>query len=131
VTPFAPFVLPVTAVIGAFAVAITAMILKGRALDRQHRERLFLAEKGLEIPKELYQVQKEPRPRSNGFKAARAWLMVLGTMLIFVGFGVMIAVGVSEGMDSGINGVIPLLIGVGFLVAERMIARSLVKEAQG
>jgi hypothetical protein len=53
--------------------------------------------------------------------------MLLGTLLIFIGIGVMIALGVSEGMDRGVNGIIPMLIGVGFLTAERMIAKVIVK----
>ena len=119
-----PFLVPIVAIAGAFAVAIVAMVLKAHARERQHRERMFLAEKGMEIPRELYEV-KEPRP--NGFRASRAWLMVLGTMFVFIGIGVMIALGVREGMYQGINGVIPLLIGVGFLSAERLIARSVAK----
>jgi len=122
-----PFLIPVVAVLGAFGIAITAMILRGQSLARQHRERMFLAEKGLEVPPELYDVKDNQKRKPNGFKAGRAWLMIFGTLLIFIGIGVMIALGVSEGMDQGVNGVIPLLIGVGFLAAERMITRTLVK----
>jgi hypothetical protein len=123
-----PYLIPTVAILGAFGVAIVAMILKGQARERQHRERMFLAEKGLDIPRELYEIQEQEKPRPNGFKAGRAWLMLFGTLLIFIGIGVMIALGVSEGMDRGVNGVIPLLIGVGFLVAERMIAKTIVRK---
>ena len=119
-----PFLVPIVAIGGAFAVAVVAMILKAHTRERHHRERMFLAEKGMEIPRELYEI-KEPKP--NGFRASRAWLMVLGTLCVFIGIGVMIALGVREGMYEGINGVIPLLIGVGLLGAERMIARSVAK----
>jgi len=122
-----PYLIPVVAVLGAFGIVITAMILRGQSMARQHRERMFLAEKGLEIPPELYDVKETRRHRPNGFKAGRAWLMILGTLLIFIGIGVMIAVGVSEGMDRGVNGVIPLLIGIGFLAAERLITKVLIK----
>jgi hypothetical protein len=122
-----PYLIPVVAVLGAFGIVITAMILRGKSLDRQHRERMFLAEKGLEIPPELYEVRDNQKRKPNGFRAGRAWLMLLGTLLIFIGIGVMIAVGIRDGMEYGVNGIIPMLIGVGFLVAERMIARVLAK----
>jgi hypothetical protein len=126
-----PYLIPMVAILGAFAIVITAMVLRGRALDRQHRERMFLAEKGMEIPKELYDLRETPKSKPNGLRAGRAWLMILGTLLIFIGIGVMIALGVSEGRGQGINGVIPLLIGLGLLAAERMIAKVLVKEEKG
>jgi hypothetical protein len=122
-----PYLIPTVAVLGAFGIVITAMILRGQSLARQHRERMFLAEKGLEIPPELYETRDNGKRKPNGFRTARAWLMLLGTLLIFIGIGVMIAVGVRDGMEYGVNGIIPLLIGVGFLAAERMIARTVVK----
>lgn len=125
-----PYLIPVVVVLGAFGIVIAAMILRGQSLARQHHERMFLAEKGLEIPPELYDVRDNQKRKPNGFKAGRAWLMLLGTLLIFIGIGVMIALGVSEGMDRGVNGVIPLLIGIGFLAAERMITKVLVKPSK-
>jgi hypothetical protein len=117
---FAPFSIPIAVTLGAFAIVITAMILQSKARDRQQRERMFLAEKGLEVPSELYDVKKT---KKRDFRGGRAWLMILGTICICVGIGVMIMLGVKEGMDDGVAGVIPILIGVGFLLSERMIAK--------
>jgi hypothetical protein len=125
----APFILPVVAILGAFAVAIVGMILKSHARDRQHRERMFFAEKGMEIPKELYEIREPKKP--NGFRAGRAWLMILGWICVFVGIAVMISVTVSQGFHNGVFGVIPMLIGAGFLVSERMIARSVARTNGG
>jgi hypothetical protein len=125
-----PYLIPTVAVLGAFGIVITAMILRGQSLARQHRERMFLAEKGLEIPPELYETRDNGKRKPNGFKTARAWLLLLGTLLIFIGIGVMIAVGVRDGMEYGVNGIIPMLIGVGFLTAERLIARTIVKPGE-
>ena len=121
----APFILPIVAVLGAFAVAIAGMVLKSHARDRQQRERMFFAEKGMEIPKELYETREPKKP--NGFRAGRAWLMIMGYICVFVGIAVMISVTVNQGFQNGVFGVIPLLIGVGFLTAERMIAKSVAK----
>jgi hypothetical protein len=128
-TSIVPFILPIVAILGAFAVAVTGMILKSHARDRQQRERMFFAEKGMEIPKELYESREPKKP--NGFRAGRAWLMILGAICIFVGIAVMISVSVSQGIHDGVFGVIPLLIGVGFLVAERMIAKFVAKANGG
>jgi hypothetical protein len=128
-TSIVPFILPIVAILGAFAVAVTGMILKSHARDRQQRERMFFAEKGMEIPKELYESREPKKP--NGFRAGRAWLMILGAICIFVGIAVMISVSVSQGIHDGVFGVIPLLIGVGFLVAERMIGKFVAKANGG
>ncbi len=127
--PLVPFLLPMLAILGGFAIAIAAMLLKSHARDRQHRERMFLAEKGMEIPRELYEVSEPKKP--NGFRAGRAWLMILGAICIFVGIAVMISVSVSRGIHDGVFGVIPLFIGMGFLVAERMIAKFVAKANGG
>jgi hypothetical protein len=123
-----PFLIPITVLIGAFAIGIVAMILRSHAKERQHRERMFMAEKGLDIPKELYDIPA-PRPeaRPNGYRAGRAWLMILGALCIFIGIGVMVSLGVRHGMYEGIQGLIPLMIGIGFLASERLIAKIVVK----
>jgi len=117
--------IPITFILGAFAVGIVAVIMKSKAKDRQHQERMFLAEKGLPVPPELYEVSEEKKP--SEFRGFRAVLMVLGCVTTLVGVSVMIALGVRDGMQDGINGVIPLLIGIGILVAERMINTLIVK----
>ncbi|MFH1312221.1 MAG: DUF6249 domain-containing protein [Candidatus Eisenbacteria bacterium] len=116
----APFSIPIAALLGAFAIVITAMILQSKARDRQQRERMFMAEKGLEIPRELYQIRET---RKRDFRGGRAWLMILGTICICVGIGVMIMLGVKEGMHEGIAGIVPIFIGAGLLLSERMIAK--------
>ncbi|MCK4548454.1 MAG: hypothetical protein KAW17_13550 [Candidatus Eisenbacteria sp.] len=117
--------IPIFAILAAFAVAIVAMVLKSRAKDRQHRERMFLAEKGLEIPPELYGTQEEKKP--SDFRAVRALLMILGAITFFVGIGVMVSLTTRNGFYEGVYGMIPLFIGLGFLAAERMIVKYVVK----
>jgi hypothetical protein len=116
------YLIPVIALIGAFGVGIVAMILRNQAKERQHRERMFMAEKGIEIPRELYDVPA-PKPKPNGFRAGRAFLTVMGMLLIFIGIGVLIAISIRDGFSQGVNGLIPMFIGLGFLGAERMVAR--------
>jgi hypothetical protein len=125
VMPFSeisPVWIAIFGILAVFAAGIVAMVLRSKERERAHRERMFLAEKGMEIPKELYGPQKTNKDKKPGhFRAARAWLIVLGTTLVFIGVAVMIALSISTGIREGINGVTPALIGVGFLIAERML----------
>jgi hypothetical protein len=123
-----PFLIPMTVLFGAFAVVIVAMLLRSHAKERRHRERMFMAEKGIEIPRELYDIP-EPKPpaRPNGYRAGRAWLMILGALCVFIGIAVIITLTVRQGIHEGIQGLIPLMIGVAFLASERLIAKVIVK----
>ena len=126
-----PIWIPIFFTLGAFAVGIAAMILRSRERERVHRERMFLAEKGMPIPKELYDVEKEIRKEKKGdFRAARAWLIILGTTMVFIGIGVMIQLGVQNGFQDTFNGTVPLLIGVAFLVCQALLAQ-LAKKTNG
>ena len=125
-----PFLIPIVFLIGAFGVGIVAMILNGRAKERRHRERMFLAEKGMEIPKELYEVQKQ-EVKSNGYKAGRAWLIILGLLCIFIGVAVMIMLGIRQGnMHDAVGGLVPIFIGAAFLAAEKVIARTVARNTE-
>jgi len=126
---FMPFLIPIVIVTGAFAVGIVAMVLNSKAKDRKHRERMFLAEKGMAIPPELYEAQKE-ESKPDGYRAGRAWLIILGILCIFIGISVMMMLGIRDGgMYRAVGGLVPIFIGAGFLVSERLIARFLAKEA--
>lgn len=131
ISDISPIWIPIFISLGAFAVGIVAMVLKSRERERVHRERMFLAEKGLEIPKELYDVEKEVKKERRGdFRAARAWLIILGTTMVFIGIGVMIQLGVQEGTRRTFDGTVPLLIGVAFLVCQMLLAH-LAKRTNG
>jgi len=119
------FAIPMTAMMVALVIVIAAMILKSKADARKHTERMMLAEKGLEIPRELYDQVSRPEVKPNGYRAGRAWLVIFGCVLVFVGLGV-IVFGFAAG-EHAENGLVPLFIGAGFLVAERMIARFIAK----
>jgi hypothetical protein len=116
--------IPIIAIIGAFAVGIVAMVLKSRAREQAQRERIFLAEKGLEIPRELYEAKEKT---VSDFGGVRAWLIVLGVICVFVGISVLIALTIQSGIRDGSNGLIVALIGVGFLVSERLILSLIVR----
>ncbi len=118
---FSVFLIPIVAISGAFAVAIVAAVLRTREKEQLHRERMLMLEKGMEIPSELLEPREEKKP--TDFRVARAWLIVLGMIMASIGVGSMIALGVRQGLGAGINGIIPLLIGVGFLIAQRLLPR--------
>jgi UDP-N-acetylmuramyl pentapeptide phosphotransferase/UDP-N-acetylglucosamine-1-phosphate transferase len=122
-----PYLVPIVAIVGAFLVGIVAMLLKSRSSERAHRERMFLVEKGLEVPKELYNGREKT---VSDFGGARAWLIILGVLCVFVGISVLIALSIQTGIRDGINGLIVMLIGVGFLAAERLVLNLIVRPRQ-
>jgi hypothetical protein len=119
---------PLAMILSLFWIAILAMVLRHRAHERLHQERMTLAEKGLEIPGALYPGAARP---SGDLRTARAWLLVLGTVMTFIGVAVMITIGVQEGLAKSTNGVAPLAIGLGLLTAEKMLVRALVRSGNG
>lgn len=124
-----PFLIPIVFLIGAFAVGIVAMILNGRAKERRHRERMFLAEKGMDIPSELYEVQKQ-EVKENGYKGGRIWLIILGLLCIFIGLSVMIMLFARGEPQDATGGIVPIGIGVAFLISERIVRRMAEKEKE-
>ena len=120
-TALAAITIPVMSLMVALVVVVVAMAFKSRADGRRHEERMMLAEKGMPIPPELYDRAEGGQGKPNGYRAGRAWLMVLGCLMVFVGLGV-IVYGAAGGTRPE-NGFVPLFIGLGFLAAERMIAR--------
>lgn len=117
-----PFLIPIVFLIGAFAVGIVAMILNAKAKERRHRERMYLVEKGLEIPQELYEAQKE-EVKEDGYKAGRIWLIILGLLCIFIGVSVTIMLIIQGQGYNAAGGIVPVGIGLAFLLSERLIAR--------
>lgn len=124
-----PFLIPIVFLIGAFAVGIVAMWLNAKAKERRHKERMYLAEKGMDIPPELYEVQKQ-EVKENGYKAGRIWLIILGLLCIFIGISVAIMLSVRGQTYDATGGIIPVGIGLAFLVCERIIARIAAKDRE-
>lgn len=117
-----PFLIPIVFLVGAFAVGIVAMLLNGKAKERRHRERMFLAEKGMDIPPELFDVQKQ-EVKENGYKGGRIWLIILGLLCIFIGISVIVMLSIRGQTYDATGGIVPIGIGVAFLVSERVVAR--------
>jgi len=142
----APFLIPIVAILGAFTVGIVSMVLKSRQEERAHRERMFLAEKGLEIPKELYGSQSAQmlkqlceagvaRPatekKPSDLRWLRTMLVVFGTLMAFIGLGVLIMLTYQGGIHEGMNGVVPLMIGLGLLVAAGLVTLMVRRNGRG
>ena len=111
------FWIMIAVIAGAFAAAITAMILKARTREQLHRERMLLAEKGLEIPKELYPQPRQPEEAESTRRALR----IIGTVFLFAGLAPVIAIAIASGFPEAINGSGLLFIGIGMLVAAQLI----------
>ncbi|HWN80478.1 MAG TPA: DUF6249 domain-containing protein [Candidatus Udaeobacter sp.] len=128
--PIAEAMAPVVVGVALFTtivmIALGSMILRSRAQERLHRERMFLAEKGLPVPQELY----TPKKTDNGdLRIARAWLLVLGVLMLSIGIAAMIMIGVTDslGFRASLRGLPPFAIGIGLLAAERVLVKRLVR----
>jgi len=124
-----PFLIPIVFLLGAFAVGIVAMILNAQTKERKHRERMYLAEKGMDIPPELYEVQKQ-EVKENGYKGGRIWLIILGLLNIFIGLSVVIMLSLRGETHDAVGGIVPIGIGLAFLLSERIVARMAVKDKE-
>jgi hypothetical protein len=117
--------IPIFSLTVALVIVVVAMILRSRADNRRHKERMLLAEKGMEIPRELYDVLDRREARPNGYRKGRAWLMLLGCLMVFIGLGVIVFEAARGGPAE--NGLVPVFIGIGFLASERLIAKVIAK----
>ncbi|MFZ1948077.1 MAG: DUF6249 domain-containing protein [bacterium] len=117
--------IPMFSLMVVLVIVVVAMILKSRADGRRHKERMLLAEKGMEIPPQLYDTPERRDSKPNGYRTGRVWLLVLGSLMVFIGLGV-IVFGAARG-EHAENGLVPLFIGLGFLAAERMIAKMIAR----
>jgi len=124
-----PFLIPIVFLIGAFAIGIVAMILNSKSKERRHQERMYLAEKGMDIPMELYEARKE-EVKENGYKGGRIWLIILGLLNVFIGLAVIIMLSLKGETHDAVGGIVPIGIGLAFLLSERIIARMVVKDKE-
>jgi hypothetical protein len=114
---YSPFVIPIVAIVGAFAYAIIQTLAKSRVRELEVRERIAMIERGLVPPPEV-----DPR----GFDRAMNLLERRGTgrhrragiTLMGVGFGLMVMIGFAGGEPGAAIGVGGFLVimGAAFLV---------------
>lgn len=103
-------ILPVSFLISAVAVVITAMIVEGRKKELYHKERIIAMEKGIEFPKIE---EKKKRPR---YLAMRAWGLVIALLSI----GLIIGLLGELGFRGALWGLIPLGLGAGLIISAYM-----------
>jgi len=100
--------IPILAVCGGVLIAITAIIVKGRKEEQEHRERVVAMEKGVAVPAPV--VAEVERPKHTDRRAG-------GLVMTGIGLALTIAISVSDRFESGVWGLIPLFIGIGLLIA--------------
>jgi hypothetical protein len=106
--------IPILAVLGGVFIAVTAVVMNGRRKELEHRERIIALEKGLPLPSPAVAPE---RPKYSNRRAN-------GLVLAGIGLALTIALSAEEGFsDGGVWGLIPLFIGIGWLVAGSMDKR--------
>lgn len=105
----------IVAIVFGCPVAIVAVILfyRHRRNAMLHRTLAAMIEKGVPIPPELLQPSESPKPRSD---------LRRGLVLSAVGLGLILWFATKHSLDWGL-GLIPLLIGAGYLVAWKLEQR--------
>src|SRR5262249_49691315 len=109
--------IPILAVCGGVLIAITAIIVRGRKEEQEHRERVVAMEKGVAVPSQAPAAEVE-RPKHSDRRAG-------GLVMTGVGLALTIAISVSDRFESGVWGFIPLFIGIGLLIAGAIDKREL------
>jgi cadmium resistance protein CadD (predicted permease) len=109
--------IPILAVCGGVLIAITAIIVKGRKEEQEHRERVVAMEKGIAVPAST-PVAEVHKPKHSDRRAG-------GLVMTGIGLALTIAISVSDRFESGVWGLIPLFIGIGLLIAGTIDKREL------
>ena len=102
--------IPITAVIGSFVIAVVAIIVDGKKKDRLHQERLVAIEKGYPLP------EPEEKKEKPVYATRRAW------GLVWAGLGLALTIALAANPEAAeVNawgwGLLPMFIGLGLLVA--------------
>jgi hypothetical protein len=121
-----PLSIPIIAIVMSLSIPIIAILTeyaKRRKLyELHHRERLAAIEKGLELP---------PLPPEFGGGAARSPRYFLkGLVWSLIGLAVIVAVGVNEGWNDALFGLIPTAIGAAYLIYYFVEGKKLEEEAR-
>ena len=100
-----PFLIPIVAILGSFAVAIAGIVAKARVRELEIRERIAMIEKGLVPPPEV-----DPRGFDRAMRrydrvqsgSSSSRFRSAGVVLFGVGLGLMVLIGFSGAPSEGI-----------------------------
>jgi hypothetical protein len=119
-----PFIIPITAIVGAFAYLIVATIMKTRVRELEIRQRIAMVERGLVPPPEADPrgFEKAMHALDAGARRDDSWLRAnrhrrAGISLIGIGFGLMLLISIAGGSpDSGLGvGGFLVIVGLAFV----------------
>ena len=123
------FSFSIVTIVFVFVIILTIIKAVSRYHDRtlRHKERLIAIEKGLPIPMETPAPCKKPR-NSHDSRGTGLILLFVGVGIFFSFMALSYVVGHIEAMAGGVFGLIPLFIGVGFLIDAYLLGREEKKE---
>ncbi len=99
--------IPIIGIMGGVFIAVTAVVMNGRRKELEHRERIIAMEKGVALPTQVVETE---RPKYSGRRTN-------GLVMTGIGLALTIALGIEDGSDGAVWGLIPLFIGLGLLIA--------------
>lgn len=102
--------IPIVAIVMSLSIPIVYMIVDYRRrrdiVESHHRERMAAIERGMEVP---------PLPEGY-YKPRRPRHLLTGMIWLFIGIGILVALGALAGTDVGLLGVIPGGVGLAYLL---------------
>ena len=108
IIPLVGMMLPIIFMLGTAAVIIVAILMAHRAAQMRYDVIQLAIKEGKELPPEIFTRMRHPRRRRDPLLA--------GLVLTALGVAVSISVGTICGAVQGVWGLIPLLVGVAFLI---------------
>jgi hypothetical protein len=117
-----PFMVPIVAIIGGIMVAIVSTIAKGRIRELEIRERIAMIERGMVPPPETDPVGFERSLRSVEdlqYRHSGPRLRTGGTVVMSIGFGLMLLISMTSGsadIGVGVGGFLVIL-GFGIFIS--------------
>jgi hypothetical protein len=117
-----PFMIPIVAIVGGITVAIVSTIAKGRIRELEIRERIAMIERGMVPPPEADPAGFERSLRSVEdlqYRHAGHRLRTGGTVVMSVGFGLMLLITMTSGsadIGVGVGGFLVIL-GFGLFIS--------------
>lgn len=102
--------IPIVAIVMSLSIPIVYMLVDYRRrrdiVESHHRERMAAIERGMEVP---------PLPEAY-YKPRRPRHLLAGMIWLFVGIGILVALGALAGTDVGLLGIIPAGVGLAYLL---------------
>jgi uncharacterized membrane protein len=115
-----PLLIPIVAIVMGIGIAMLAIYIdyrkKREIFELHHKERMFAIERGMEVPPLPPQLLSAANAREPRCAAGPADYLRRGLMWLLVGCAVSAALAVNRDLDSAAWGLVPVAVGLAYLI---------------